>query len=173
MAEKVIKLLKPFEEATEDISIDSSSIALFIPIVSSLIRLLQVDEEDRGIRSMKCKMLLSMQTRFETEDLYCLSTFLDPRFKNRIFSCQFNMIFSKEMLISRCEDYLESNQSEASEPDTCSAPKRPRNDDSASVLWAQVDEIVKVNDGEPDDDYIVGQMVNAYLSEANAPRSAQ
>jgi len=29
--------------------------------------------------------------------------------------------------------------------------------------------MVKVNDGEPDDDYIVGQMVIIYLSETNAP----
>lgn len=31
--------------------------------------------------------------------------------------------------------------------------------------------MMKVHDGEPDDDYIVVQkMVNAYLSETNAPR---
>jgi len=67
------KLLKPFEEATEDIS---SAIALFISIVSSLIRL---HEEDIGIMSMKQKMLLSMQNCFgscETEDLYCLLTLI-------------------------------------------------------------------------------------------------
>jgi len=171
LAEKVIKLLQPFEEATQDISSDSSSIALFIPIVNSLNKLLQVDEEDHGIMSMKRKMLLSMQSRFarcETEDLYCLSTLLDPRFKNRVFSSQSRMISSKEMLISRCEDYLEFNQSEI---DSSSAPKRPRKDDSVSVLWAQVDEMVKVHDAEPDDNYKVSQkMVNAYLSEANAPR---
>jgi len=51
----VIKLLQPFEEATEDISSDSSSIALFIPIVNSLKKLLQVDEEDHRIMSMKRK----------------------------------------------------------------------------------------------------------------------
>ena len=174
LAEKVIKLLLPFEEATEDISSDSSSIALFIPIVNSLNKLLQVDEEDHGIMSMKRKMLLSMQNRFascETEDLYCLSTLLDPRFKNRVFSSQSSMISSKERLISRCEDYLGSSQSVACEPDTSSVPKRPRKDDSASVLWAQVDEMMKVHDGEPDDDYIVVQkMVNAYLSETNAPQ---
>lgn len=114
LAEKMIKLLQPFEEATENISSDSSSIALFIPIVNSLNKLLQVDEEDHGIMSMKYKMLLSMQNRFascETEDLYCLSTLLDPRFKNRVFSSQSNMISSKERLISRCEDYLGSSQS--------------------------------------------------------------
>ena len=38
-------------------------------------------------------------------------------------------------------------------------------------LWAQVDEMMKVHDFEPDDDYIVSQkMMNAYLSESNASR---
>ena len=174
LAEKVIKLLQPFEEATEDISSNSSSIALFIPIVNSLNKLLQVDEEDHGIMAMKRKMLLSMQSRFascETEDLYCLSTFLDPRFKDRVFSSQSRMVSSKEMLISTCENYLESNQSEANPSSLDSAAKRRRQDDSASVLWAQVDEMVKVHDAEPDNDYTISQkMVNAYLSEANAPR---
>jgi len=74
LAEKVIKLLKPFEEATEDISSDLSSIVLFIPIVSSLIRLLQVDEEDSGIMSMKQNMSLSMQTALEVVKLRtCIS----------------------------------------------------------------------------------------------------
>ena len=35
------------------------------------------------------------------------------------------MISSKEMLISRCEEYMEANQSETFEPDTSSALKRP------------------------------------------------
>ena len=45
LAKKVIKLLQPFEEATEDISINSSSIALFILIVNSLNKLLQETTE--------------------------------------------------------------------------------------------------------------------------------
>lgn len=89
IAEKVIKLLQPFEEATKDISSESSSIALFIPIVNSLNRLLQIQEEDHGIMLMKRKMLSSMENRFgncETQEIYCLSTILDPRFKNKAFS---------------------------------------------------------------------------------------
>jgi len=49
--------------------------ALFIPVVNSLSKLLQVDEEDYGIMAMKRKMLLSMQTRFgscEAQHIYCL-----------------------------------------------------------------------------------------------------
>jgi len=87
LAEKVINLLQPFEEATEDISSETSSVALFIPIVNSLGKLLQVDDEDYGIMTMKGKMLLSMQTRFgscEGQDIYFLSTTLDPRLKNTV-----------------------------------------------------------------------------------------
>ena len=123
----MIKLLQPFEEATEDISSNSSSIALFIPIVNSLNKLLQVNEEDHGIMTMKRKMLLSMQSYFascETEDLYCLSTLLDPRFKDRVFSSQSRMVSSKEMLMSTGEEYLESNQSEANPSSLESAAKR-------------------------------------------------
>ena len=95
--------------------------------MNSLNKLLQVDEEDHGIMAMKRKMLLSMQSHFascETEDLYCLSTLLDPRFKDRVFSSQSKMVSSKEMLISTCEDYLESNQSEANPSSLESAAKR-------------------------------------------------
>ena len=48
LAEEVIKLLHPFEEVTEDISSETSSIALFIPIVNSLSKLLH-GEEDHDI----------------------------------------------------------------------------------------------------------------------------
>ena len=59
--------------------------ALYTPVVNSLTQVLQVDEEDYGIMAMKRKMLLPMQTRFgscEGQAIYCLSTILDPRFKN-------------------------------------------------------------------------------------------
>ena len=65
LVEKMTKLLQPFEKATKDISSNSSSIALFIPIVNSLTKLLQVDEEDHGIMAMKWKMLLSIKTALQ------------------------------------------------------------------------------------------------------------
>ena len=61
LAEKVFLLLWPYEE---DTSSETSSMALYIPVVNSLTKLLQVDEEDYGIMAMKRKMLLSMQTHF-------------------------------------------------------------------------------------------------------------
>ena len=73
--------------------------ALYTPVVNSLTQVLQVDEEDYA---MKRKMLLPIQTRFgscEGQDIYCLSTILDPRFKNRVFSSQAAMRHAQEKLI--------------------------------------------------------------------------
>jgi len=59
LAEKVIKPLQPFEEATKDISSQTSLMPLFISVVNSLSKFLQFDEEDYGIMAMKRKMLIS------------------------------------------------------------------------------------------------------------------
>ena len=60
LVEKVIKLLQPFEEATEDITSNSSLIALFTPIVNSLNKLLQVDEEDYVAECFKQLITISL-----------------------------------------------------------------------------------------------------------------
>jgi len=177
LAEKVINLLQPFEEATEDISSDTSSVALFIPIVNSLSKLLQVDDEDYGIMAMKRKMLLSMQTRFgscEGQDIYYLSTILDPRFKNRVFSSQAEMRRSQERLIIKCEETIQVNTAESSPRSQDIPSKRARTNqrsDAGSILWATVDDIIKEYDSEPDDDYTACEkMVHSYLGEPNADR---
>ena len=129
LAEKVIKILQPFEEATEDLSSETSSVTLFIPIVNSLNRLLQVHEEDHGIMAMKRKMLLSIENRFgncETQELYCISTMLDPQFKNKVFANQPAMGFAQELLTSKCEEMLQANQADCIAETTPSAPKQAR-----------------------------------------------
>ena len=89
LAEKVVNLLQLFEEAREDIIYSSSSVALVIPILNSLKRLLAVVEDDTGIMAMKRKMAKSVAECFENyemKELYFMSTILDPRFKNKVFS---------------------------------------------------------------------------------------
>ena len=86
LAEKIVKVLKLFEEATVAVSSEGSSAALIIPVVNSLIHLFNnvSSEEDEGVRTMKQKMLQSIKTRFmgmETAKLYVIPTLLDPRFK--------------------------------------------------------------------------------------------
>ena len=56
-----------------------------------------------------------LQTRFgscEAQDNYCLSTILDPRFKNKVFSSQAEMHRSQEKLILKYEEILQSSTSE-------------------------------------------------------------
>ena len=65
LAEKVIKILQPFEEATEDLSSETSSVALFIPIVNSLNRLLQVHEEDHGITAIRENVVVNGKSLWE------------------------------------------------------------------------------------------------------------
>ena len=59
LAEKIVKVLKPFEEATVAVSSEGFSAALIIPVVNSLIHFLDniSSEEDEGVRTMKRKML--------------------------------------------------------------------------------------------------------------------
>lgn len=89
-----------------------------------------------------------------------------------MFSSPAGMGFSQEILISKCENTLQSNHFEnALTATSSSSPKRAQKDDTGSVFWAQVNEMVKVHNSELDDDYTFCQkMVNTYLSETNAPQ---
>ena len=112
LAEKVVRLLQPFEEATEDISCNTSSISLVIPIINSLQRKLIVEDDDMGIMSMKRKMSLSIADRFadiERHEFYSLSTLLDPRFKDEVFSSHAAVVHSREQLLVKCEEIISSS----------------------------------------------------------------
>ena len=88
LAEKVVKLLKVFEEATREVSGDYSSASVIIPIINTLKKNI-TQEEDRGIMAMKRGMLRSLADRYgniEQEPLCILTTVLDPRFKLKGFS---------------------------------------------------------------------------------------
>ena len=88
LAEKVVKILKPFEEATVVVSNEGSSAALVIPVVNSLVHFLEstTSDDDEGIRTMKRKMLLSLNNRYATMELnkfYALPTLLDSRSRHQ------------------------------------------------------------------------------------------
>ena len=118
LAEKIVKVLKPFEEATVAVSSEGSSAALIIPVDNIF------SEEDEGVRTMKQKMLQSIKTRFmgmETTKLYVIPTLLDPRFKIKVFSSQTAVIQAKQSLI---EEYIlfQSSYSEAATGENDSSP---------------------------------------------------
>ena len=63
-AEKVIKLLKVFEEATHEVSGEYASVSVIIPIVSVLKKRFSEDVHDHSIMSMTRGMLKSIQDRY-------------------------------------------------------------------------------------------------------------
>ena len=82
LAEKVVKILKLFEEATVVVSNEGSSAALVIPVVNSLVHFLEstTSDYDEGIQTMKRKMLLLLNNRYATMELnklYALPTLFD------------------------------------------------------------------------------------------------
>ena len=92
LAEKIVKVLKPFEEATVVVSNEASWAALAISVVNSLVHFLEKtsSDEDEGVRTMKRKMLLSLNnhyTSMEINKLYALPTLLDLQLK---FECFFH-----------------------------------------------------------------------------------
>ena len=53
LAEKVVKLLKVFEEATREISGEYCSASVIIPIINTLKRTISQDDEEHGVMNMK------------------------------------------------------------------------------------------------------------------------
>ena len=76
LAEKVVKLLKVFEEATREISGEYSSASVIIPIINSLKRTISQDDDDHGIMSMKRGMLKSIYDRYKATELQPLVSLL-------------------------------------------------------------------------------------------------
>ena len=187
LAEKVVKVLKPFEEATTAVSAEGSSAALIIPVVNSLIHFLEnmTSDEDEGIRTMKGKMLLSIKTRFaamETNKLYLLPTLLDPRFKIRVFSSQTAIIQARQCLIEECI-VLQSSISEALVNDSSPAAKRRHLDGMSdpefqkeSSLWSSFDSMIQTGeetDAASSESYSSAEVnVEKYLKEPNQPRES-
>ena len=80
---RVVKLLKVFEEATQEISGEYSSASIIIPIINSLKRTTSQDDDDHGIMSIKRGMLKAVSDRskdIELQHLCVHATVLDSRF---------------------------------------------------------------------------------------------
>ena len=168
LAEKVVKLLKVFEEATREISGEYSSASVIIPIINSLKRTISQDDDDHGIMSMKRGMLKSISDRcnnIELQPLCVLATVLDPRFKLKGFSNASNAANARMILIKECEEYLLKLSSAS--PDDQPQPKRSKQD-KPSTLWSLFDEMMAESEGNSErHDYgnSTEIMVEMYLKE--------
>ena len=53
---KVLRVLKPFEEATKEASYANASIGIVIPLVNALVHQLESNDNDERIRNMKTQL---------------------------------------------------------------------------------------------------------------------
>ena len=88
LVKKCVDILSPIEEITRSISARLASISIVIPYIRVLIRTLERNEDDVGVRTMKAQILHSLRSRFagvEDRKELALATILDPRFKDKFF----------------------------------------------------------------------------------------
>ncbi|XP_036345972.1 zinc finger BED domain-containing protein 4-like [Rhagoletis pomonella] len=86
----VISVLKPFYQATLDLSYESTCASVIIPLISMIqIKLESNDNDGAEIAMLKVNLKTSLSRRFEfikTNTELLISTLLDPRFKQKYFS---------------------------------------------------------------------------------------
>ena len=84
----IVALLKPFKECGEELSSEKDvTISLIVPYFQALRDHLSPNTNDLNIiKEMKCKMLQKLNSRYNSEQLKCLtiSTLLDIRHKNDV-----------------------------------------------------------------------------------------
>ena len=92
-----MKLLKTY------VSADTSTMPQIIPLVRGLKKVLEEQDDDHDVRTMKRKMFASLNIRFgNTEDVEFLSlaTLIDPRYKDKFFTSITSHQCAKEILLS-------------------------------------------------------------------------
>ena len=90
LMKKLVRVLKPFADATKILSYNDSSISMVIPIVFTIkLGLKTKEKDDFGVITLKKALLKNLETRLghlEEREEYFLATYLDPRFKWYFFS---------------------------------------------------------------------------------------
>ena len=103
LAEKTVKILQVYEEATCKANSNYATAGVVISVVNSIIHSLEITDGDAGIMKMKREMLKSLKDCYrhmESNEYYAIATLLDPRFKQRVFSSSSSAVLAKQMLIA-------------------------------------------------------------------------
>ena len=112
---KVLRVLKPFKEATEMLSRHDASISMVIPIVTMIIEDLETEDsrDDHGVLTMKRALKKGMETRFaaiEKTDHYIVSTLLDSKFKLFFYRDPDALDKAKTILMDQLVEFLRDDR---------------------------------------------------------------
>ncbi|KAK6470307.1 zinc finger BED domain-containing protein 1-like [Huso huso] len=123
MVHLTIEALRPFEEATREVSAEKHvSVSKVIPLVSLLLRAAAATERQGS--SLATELALQCQGRFrgiETFHSLAASTFLDIRFKNLAFRDRDNVETMKTRMLTEMQE-VHQPTSESPPPGSTSAP---------------------------------------------------
>ena len=116
---QIKKLLAPFEKATKMLQYRDASISCFIPIIKTILTDLEdITDKDEGIKSMKRKLLVSMDSRFdhiEYQNDLAIATYLNPQYKGRFFKDSATIPRVRDILVDQIEARLKDEK--GSKPD--------------------------------------------------------
>ncbi|XP_050508041.1 zinc finger BED domain-containing protein 4-like [Diabrotica virgifera virgifera] len=112
--EKLIGLLRPFEEITKELSASDVSISSVIPLITTLEKVVHdLDSSDEHIGDTITVLKDELIRKFsglENEILFSTATFIDPRYKSKFFK----NTSTKERVIEHILDLLGDSQTDIS-----------------------------------------------------------
>ena len=132
LLEKVVRSLKPFEDATKMLSNSQACISSFIPVITSIIKNLETGQ-DHGVKTYRKNLKGAMETRFanaENEKVLVVSAFLDPRYKECYYRNPGTGVFAQEVVKNELLGFESDNvEPEPNEPQaSTSTTKKPANE---------------------------------------------
>lgn len=115
LMEKVVRVLKPFKEATLMLSKKDASISAAIPVTTLIITSLAKENprDDRGVLGMKRGLRDNMETRFsglEVQFHYSAATLLDSKFKHYFYRDPSTTERTRTYLVDKIVNDLKSGQ---------------------------------------------------------------
>ncbi|GBP06219.1 Zinc finger BED domain-containing protein 4 [Eumeta japonica] len=186
MMEKVVNILRYFEEATKSISKSTATLSYAIPLINSLRKLLEnmrgssPREEENISQKLAGDLLMALNERFEdleNEEIYCLATTLDPRYKTRIFQLHSTTSTAKKRLVELIINFNEDLYSENASDMVAPTPSTSSEMNASGGLWSVCENIIR--ESEEDDplstlssNNSLKEEVEKYLRSPNIPRDA-
>ncbi|XP_072377711.1 zinc finger BED domain-containing protein 4-like [Diabrotica undecimpunctata] len=126
IVEKLIGLLRPFEEVTRELSAVDVSISSVIPLIATLEKVVHdLDSSDEHIGDTITVIKDELIRKFsglENEILFATATFIDPRYKAKFFK----NTTTKELVIEHILDLLRDNETDISSNSLYPNAKRVR-----------------------------------------------
>ena len=102
LAARVVKMLKPFDQLTREVSCADACFSMILPATQAILLYLQKDTTDEGIKKTTSEIITSLNKRFADifgNELFTVSSGLDPRFKVR-FLTAFQQLKAKTAIIA-------------------------------------------------------------------------